>query len=158
LADAVYDKRSALLLCIVMGNLPDLDFIPGLLLGKLNAFHHGWTHSFVGVSLMVIPVLLVWKFFDRSIGIREAIGALVIANCHPLMDWLCADESPPYGMPLFWPFSDAYHLAGPSLFLPIHKSSWRDLFLASNYLAVLVEVLWFAPVIYLVAYLKKRQT
>ena len=59
-----------------MGNLPDLDFIPGLLLGKLNAFHHGWTHSFVGVSLMVIPVLLVGLTADYAVQVTNSYRGL----------------------------------------------------------------------------------
>jgi membrane-bound metal-dependent hydrolase YbcI (DUF457 family) len=31
---------------------------------------------------------------------------------HVLMDWLDADANPPYGIQLFWPFSDRWYFSG----------------------------------------------
>ena len=34
-----------LIFCIFCANVPDADFLPGILAGKPNLFHHGLSHS-----------------------------------------------------------------------------------------------------------------
>ena len=43
------------LLFVLFANAPDLDFVPGILLGDPGAYHHGISHS-LGFALMVAVV------------------------------------------------------------------------------------------------------
>ena len=45
--------------------LPDLDFIPGLLVGNANKYHRGFTHSLAGV--MIAALILT--------GVRKVAGS-----------------------------------------------------------------------------------
>ena len=45
----------SIVLVILVSNLPDFDFIPGILLGEPNRFHHGISHSF-GFVIMITVV------------------------------------------------------------------------------------------------------
>jgi membrane-bound metal-dependent hydrolase YbcI (DUF457 family) len=37
-------------------------------------------------------------------------------SSHVLMDWLGADANPPYGIQMFWPFSDRWYVSGWNVF------------------------------------------
>jgi LexA-binding, inner membrane-associated putative hydrolase len=45
-----HEKRQAFWLAAV-ACLPDLDIVPGVMVGKLNQFHHGASHSFFAAAL-----------------------------------------------------------------------------------------------------------
>ena len=47
--------------CILLANLPDFDFIPGLLLSEPGKFHHGISHS---ILFCLIITLLFYPFVN----------------------------------------------------------------------------------------------
>ena len=51
------------LLYVVVANGPDLDFIPGLLTGAPNLYHHGRSHSLGAGILFVCGCFLLMKFY-----------------------------------------------------------------------------------------------
>ena len=48
--------------------LPDLDMIPGLLVGNPARFHHGASHSFAGAAIFSLLGLLGLKWFTRQLS------------------------------------------------------------------------------------------
>ena len=102
------------------GLMPDLDFVPGLLVGDPARFHHGWSHS-LGAAVLV-GLLVWWLTSDRSVRIG-AIVFLAYAS-HVALDWATADPSVPVGVPALWPLLDAYVIS-PVTVLPrvIHSSA-----------------------------------
>ncbi|HED14885.1 MAG TPA: metal-dependent hydrolase, partial [Gammaproteobacteria bacterium] len=103
-------QRQWLILSVVAGNAADLDFLPGLLSGDLNRYHHQASHSLLAALLVGI---LVWRLLAHRYAQAGRAGLLTtLAYCsHLLADYLTADYRPPLGIPLFWPFSPDYFLS-----------------------------------------------
>jgi len=137
-----------LLFFVIMSNLSDLDYVPGLLMGNAHAFHRGFTHTlfFVllvsGLSAWVGP----WMGLERQ---RAAwIGGLCCLS-HLVIDLFTADWKAPYGVPLFWPFLERTFISPVALFLPPSKGSLRDLFQPWNLLVVFMECVVLIPFLFL---------
>jgi inner membrane protein len=108
-----------LILFSLLGQLPDLDFIPGIIMGKPDMYHHGISHS-LGAALMVGLIVFLIKI-KRSGGLRWGLMAFWVVLSHVVLDAINVDTSYPHGVPLLWPFSSEYYLIYP-LFLDV----WRE--------------------------------
>ena len=80
--------------------LPDLDYIPGLLVGELNRYHQLWTHSLL---FCTVAAAVAARALRRTRLRPPAVFAIVFS--HLLLDLLTEDARPPVGIPLLWPFS-----------------------------------------------------
>ncbi|HTL48720.1 MAG TPA: metal-dependent hydrolase [Verrucomicrobiae bacterium] len=92
--------------CVLLANMPDFDFLPGILAGKAAAFHRGATHSFF--AALVCGTACAWFFSKfRSERFRDyfpaSFGAYV---SHLVLDLF---GRAPKGLMLFWPFSKTLH-------------------------------------------------
>lgn len=105
------DKRdwSLLLLCVLLANLADFDFIPGLFLGKAGHYHRGFSHSFIAsifFGLIVAGTFFALSKFRKSIfdgyqfRRKFTIGFLGYFS-HVFLDFFSGP-----GVPLLWPFTD----------------------------------------------------
>ena len=135
------------LLFVLFANAPDLDFLPGILVGDPGAYHHGISHS-LGFALMFAVVASVVatkassRFSQLKLPALIAVGFVLYAS-HLLVDLVTLDDSVPFGMPLFWPISGAYvHM--PLFVFPNVLHSGNQLSLHNAGL-VLREILVFAP-------------
>ncbi|MCH7872409.1 MAG: metal-dependent hydrolase [Planctomycetes bacterium] len=103
-------------LIIIAALLPDIDFLPGLIVGDPNRFHNGPTHSILFAILAA--GMLTW-LAGRQAGSaarqagpagRQRISVFILTLfaglSHPLLDGLAVDERAPFGVPIFWPVSD----------------------------------------------------
>ena len=81
--------------------LPDLDYLPGLLVGELNRYHQLFTHSLAFCA--VASAVAAWAL--RRTPLRPPSVAAIVFS-HLLFDLLTEDARPPIGIPLLWPFSD----------------------------------------------------
>ncbi|MGH7596498.1 MAG: metal-dependent hydrolase [bacterium] len=146
-----------------LANLPDVDYLPGFLLGRPNHFHHRWTHS-LGFALLIglLGSLILWQ--RRRKGVLQeitdgkagqfwpaclAISAAVFSHC--VLDLFTEDTSLPYGMLLFWPLAWGFYDVSWSLFPSTHKSNESATFFISllewyNIKLVLREFLIMAPI------------
>jgi inner membrane protein len=116
---------------LFLANLPDLDFLPGILAGFPNTYHHGIVHSLgFAVAAAAAGGWLFHHFWKRSFRQVTVIIFLMYVT-HLLLDYFAGDTKPPYGMPLFWPFSNEYFLAPRPLFLNIVRSSRSNDFFSS---------------------------
>ena len=146
---------------ILAANAPDLDFLPGLMAGDPNRFHHGFSHSSGLALLFAIAVSLLLRLRQREWRWKQFLVFFGLYLSHLVLDYLGEDHSPPYGVPLFWPASQAYYMSPTPLFPDIHRSNatagfFPSLFSAHNLWSVSVECLVLAPLL-LVAYaLTKR--
>ena len=103
---------------VLLANGPDLDFVPGILLGHPGVFHRGVTHT----VLAAVVVAAVAALAVRGAGPRRrwaAAGAWagLVYGSHLLLDFFSVDAVAPYGARFLWPFSDAFYLS-PHAFLP----------------------------------------
>lgn len=87
---------------------PDLDFLPGLVVGEAGRYHRGPTHSFGGAVLATAAI--AWattRWSARQLPNRGRgwwfgfVGATYCA--HLLLDFVMPDTRGPAGIPLFWP-------------------------------------------------------
>jgi inner membrane protein len=143
--------------CLFAANAPDLDFLPGLLVGDLGRFHHGPSHSIVSAILFGLLATVVFPF-ARTYAF--AIGSLNYL-AHVLLDFLIDDPSQPYGVPLFWPFSNEYYMAPVTVFQkfdysPESASLIATLFSIDNFVAIAVEIGVLLPVLAVVLWSKSK--
>ncbi len=137
---------------IVLGNFPDFDFIPGILIGDPSRYHHGPSHSILFVFCLSIVAYLLYPFFFKK---HQAVlwTIFAVAFSHLFLDTLTVDTGAPYGLPLLWPFSHAYYRFPFSLFLNIHRGmSLHVLLTWHNLLAVTLEPLLTLPFLLMVWY------
>ena len=144
---ALYRHRGLVFFSLVLANLPDLDFIPGMLTGSFNAYHHGVTHSLGWILLAAAGTGLVWKGFrpDIPLGYFGVIFLLLLS--HLGLDIITEDLSPPYGIMIAWPLSDRYSLSPWLIFWPLRKATYAEFLQWHNVAAVTVEFLWTLPLV-----------
>lgn len=151
-------RRQPILLvaCLLVANLPDVDFIPGLMADDPALYHQGVTHS-VAFVLLAAGVAsgglsaagLPWT---RTIGVLLAAGLT-----HLVLDALGGSDSrPPFGVPLLWPLSDLYVQSPVPLLIGVQHettagaAAWiRSLISPFNVLAIGLEALLTAPLLWL---------
>jgi len=130
---------------MLLANLPDVDFLPGFLVGRPNLYHHGVFHS-LGAAF-AIAAIGGWVFFlSKKRFWPTAAMIFLVFYSHLLLDFFTRDFVAPYGLPLFWPFSGRYFIAAKPVFIDITRSQQSHDFLASlfsrhNLAAALREIL-----------------
>ena len=108
-------ERIALaLVCTFAALAPDLDVIPGLLLGTPARFHGGISHSLGFAVALSLAIAGAYRLVGKPS--KEIFLLAVTAYIsHLALDMLGPDGRPPYGIPFFWP-------------LVVRRSSRRCLF------------------------------
>ena len=151
-----------ILLYLLCANLPDLDILPGYLLGRPNLYHHGISHS-VGLAVLVglaAAGVTYWK--NRRGAGRVFLIAFGLYFSHVLLDTLIADTTPPYGVQLLWPLSRKYIISPVLIFPTVFKADTSGAFFSSlihpgNLRLVGIELLYFAPLVLLGQLLLRRR-
>ncbi len=125
----------------------DLDFLPGLLLGDPGRFHHGVSHSVGAALLFGVAMALIAPSTLAGAYTRRALLWASLYGSHLVLDFFAVDTTPPYGEPIFWPFSGQYFISPWTPFLDVkHGRSWEAFVNWENARAVLVEAGFFLPV------------
>ncbi|MFQ5632703.1 MAG: metal-dependent hydrolase [bacterium] len=148
---------------MILANLADADFVPGLLSGNPNEFHHGVTHS-VGASFFVGFLFAGYFFYRQRRFLAPFIFATVGYSSHIVFDFFAVDTSMPRGIPALWPFSPEYFISPIAVFSDVRRSAasgtfFQSLFIAHNGWTVCREMLVLAPMLLIVQirrYLKGR--
>jgi len=143
-----------LLFCILLANLPDLDYFFGLFQGNGNYYHQTVTHTLVWI---VITALAIWAcgWLRERRTTRWSLGLLLaLLGSHLLSDWLTVDCSPPIGLMLAWPFSDRLYHAAFAFFPPPAKQTLADLWSLQNLHLILVEMAITLPLVIIVLWFK----
>jgi inner membrane protein len=128
-----------------LANLPDADFLPGFLLGRPNLYHHGIFHS-LGAALAVATAGGYFFYLKKKRFWAAATVIFLVFYSHLLLDFFALDFVAPYGLPLFWPFSNRYFIAARPFFLNITRSpETRNFFISifnrHNLTAALREII-----------------
>lgn len=134
---------------------PDLDVIPGLLLGTPARFHGEISHSVVMGAALSLAIAGAYRLVGRPS--REIfLLALTAYMSHLALDMLGPDARPPYGIPLFWPLSGQTFISPVSVLLGVrHAASastgtfeWvGNLLSLRNVAAIAVETLIMMPLV-----------
>ena len=143
---------------IFLANLPDADFLPGLILGFPNLYHHGIFHS-LGAALAVAAAV-GWIFYQKKQHFwRFSFTVFLIFYSHLLLDFFTKDFAAPYGLPLFWPFTKNYYIAAHPIFINITRSArsanfFSSLFSRHNLDAALREIILLGGLVILVGIIR----
>ena len=115
---------------IFLCNLPDIDFLPGFLIGEPNRFHHGISHT-LGAALLAALVLGIvfhlWKEKFWSVTCVTFFAYYV----HVLMDYFTEDFRLPYGVMLFWPLDSNYYISKILVFKKVFRSDLSSTFFST---------------------------
>ncbi len=150
-------RRWLLLGGVALANAPDIDYLPGLLSGDLNAYHHLITHTAGWCLLVSAGVALAARAFRRGAPMKAVLGwSLLLTGSHLLADWLTADTRPPIGIMALWPVDDRFHLAPRTIFLALQKRDFADMLQWHNVGAVVVELVWCLPLLGLALWGSRR--
>jgi inner membrane protein len=146
-----------LLLYICLANAADLDFLPGILLGRPSFYHQGVSHS-LGFALVVsLAVAGVCRLWGKSFAAIFALSCTAYVS-HLVIDFLGSDTRPPYGIPILWPMSGAYCISPVPVFWGVHHAGsaagsmleWLGaLFHPYNLGAIALEVVLLLPFVVL---------
>jgi inner membrane protein len=146
----------------------DLDFVPGIFVGRPNLYHQEISHSLGFTSIVSLGFALIYGL--RKGTVWGAWGWFFLAYAsHLVIDLFGRDTRPPYGIPLFWPISGEHYLAPRPIFWGVHHaaetsastSKWLvSILTPRNLEAIGIEVMVTLPVILsilLVQYFHSRE-
>ncbi|MCI0515548.1 metal-dependent hydrolase [candidate division KSB1 bacterium] len=134
------------LLFILIANLADIDYVPGLLIGAPNLYHHGVTHSLLAAFSVGLALALIYKFILKKEFAWYFIIFSMLYFSHLLLDYFAMDTLEPFGIPLFWPISENYYISPIQIFSDVYKGSTNTSFFKSilvqhNLLTALKELI-----------------
>ena len=98
---------------ILLANAPDLDFVPGIVLGDPGIYHRGVTHTVVAALAVTLVVAGVGRLggWPERVWRRAALWAGATYSSHLFLDFITTDAVAPYGARFLWPLSDGFYLA-----------------------------------------------
>lgn len=150
-------QRLQLLLgSVFIANMPDLDILPGLLLGNPSSFHRQGTHSLTAAAVTEVIVALLAKRWKLR-RIQWGIWAAGVYTSHIFLDMLLDDPSPPFGVQALWPFLKTYFISPITVFASFDyfdpaQGMVRTMLSAHNFLTVLQEIVLLLPFVWLAWY------
>ena len=155
--EAANRRKAFLLAAIVAANAPDVDYLPGILVGRLNEYHAYYTHTIGWVTLLAVGIAVVWKSKVQSprSNVRRlwtldlGLWTLVVAAfSHLLADFFTQDGKAPYGIMALWPFTDRFFIAPVQMFWRWQKADWSDIIhhASHNLAAAAMDVVFLLPV------------
>jgi len=149
---------------IFAANAPDLDFVPGFFIGDMNRYHHTGSHSIFAAFLFGwVAGLIVWRFARHPAAIG-VIGGLVY-TAHLVGDYFAHDLEAPFGIAVFWPFTNTFYIA-PSPFISNithgdfgqdNISVISDIFSLHNLMAVGLEAIMFVPLLLVCVWIARKR-
>jgi membrane-bound metal-dependent hydrolase YbcI (DUF457 family) len=146
------ERRQAFWLATI-ACLPDLDVIPGLLVGSLAMFHRSATHSILAALIFALIAGQVFRWWRWQVSVRFSVLLFLLYGSHLLLDCLTLDTGYPYGVPLFWPWNHETYQS-PWAVLPNVQHTRAPLVSIHNVLLVLRESIIFLPLLGLIQALK----
>ena len=142
-------RRSAPWLAAV-ACLPDLDVVPGLIVGNLGEFHTGVSHSLMTAALFSAAgglLLFTWGRAKPPIYLVSILFALYAS--HLVLDFFTGGAGLPRGVPFLWPWpGEGFRSSWALLPKVLHTSG--PVIGTHNLLLVFREVLLFLPLASLV--------
>ena len=106
LAATTRERRSRTLLAIaLLGSIaPDLDFVPGILVGDMRLFHHGMSHSLVFAAAFGVLTYVVARLQAPAAALPVSVIAIAVYTAHVLLDFVNVNDGT-RGVALLWPMS-----------------------------------------------------
>ena len=140
---------------LVAALLPDLDLAIGPFAGR--SYHHYFTHSLGFTVLFAGIAYWTMRKMGRVAPFRDAGVIATGYLSHIILDMLTKDMTPPFGVQLLWPFSDAFIISPVSIFSDVWRGSLAQLFGLHNWMAMVHEILVLLPAVGLLWWLRGRR-
>lgn len=123
---------------IFLCNLPDIDFLPGLLMGEPNRFHHGFSHTLGAAFLVALIAGIIFHLW------KEKFWAVTIVTffsyySHVFMDYFTEDFRLPFGVMLLWPFDSTYYISKVLIFKKVFRSDLSSTFFSTFFSRANIE-------------------
>jgi inner membrane protein len=150
------------LFILLCANLPDVDFLFGFVAGNPNLYHHMWTHSLIfGAGVGLLAALVSRPFFGQP-PFRMGLLTFGAIFSHLVLDYFTVDQNPPFGIKLFWPFTEKYYISPVPIFQDVYKVStssgfFKSLICRHNGVTLLIEIAVLAPVFMIVFMLTRKR-
>ena len=151
---ALWEQRAYFLVILLMANLPDIDYVPGVLMGEINAFHHWYTHTLGWVAAVALASWVLW-WKTKRVGWSVLAVLFAALATHLVADLFSGDGNPPYGIMALWPLTENFYISSTSVFWSLRKATWNDVFQWYNIRAALYEALVILPVLVAVLLFKR---
>ena len=135
--------------------VPDLDLLIGPFTGR--TYHHYFTHSLGFTGLFAVVVYGVARTMGRASPSRDTLLLTLAYLSHIVLDLLGKDTTPPFGVQLFWPFSDQFFISPVVVFSDVWRGSLSRTFGLHNWLALGREAVLLVPVVGLSWWLRRRR-
>jgi membrane-bound metal-dependent hydrolase YbcI (DUF457 family) len=133
-------------LALLASLAPDLDFIPGIILGEPSRFHQTLSHSLGGSLALALGLGVAARIgFPDGRGWRRGVLLLLFILGHLFLDFFTQDGRPPAGFPLLWPFSDRLLTSPVPVFPYLIRDPALPGFWSHNLAALLLETLLLFP-------------
>ena len=133
--------RTLTWVCAALAALPDADLLTPWP-------HRTVTHSVTAVFYVFIITTIMTGQVTGRWRARIVLACTLAYASHLLLDWLAVDNNWPFGIELFWPFSDRWYISGWDIFL---QTARPHLFsgdaIAVNTRAAIREVLVMGPIV-----------
>src|SRR3990172_11659995 len=65
---------------VIVANLPDADFLPGIMVGWPSRYHHGASHSIVAAMICALAIGIWWA--ARKLDPTPARAGLLLGTCY----------------------------------------------------------------------------
>ena len=131
--------------------LPDLDVIPGILVGDINRFHNNLTHSLTFGLIVALAMGGAMLLKQHAGFMRWFLIVLICYELHVIMDYFTIGR----GVMILWPFSAERYEPAVKLFYGLRRS---DGWFSVQHLWTLVNELGFVVVVgFIVQILSKRK-
>ncbi len=115
---APWSSRRVLFIIVALSLLPDLDVIPGILLGDLNGIHNSLANSILVGVLVAFAIGGVTWFAGRMAARDSFLVTLISYWLQVAMDYFTAER----GVMLFWSLTSKRFIAPIQLFYGFHYS------------------------------------
>jgi inner membrane protein len=124
-----------LFLYIMLSNLPDIDFIPGIISGNPNMYHHIVSHSILFLLLISLLLSFLVKIHKNKTSNFGIIALLLLS--HTIIDFFTEDTSLPRGIDLFWPYQR--YFISPYIIFPTFRRNLSHILSVDNLYTLFIE-------------------
>jgi inner membrane protein len=154
------DRTRFVLPITLFGSIvPDFDFLPGILIGQMGAFHHGISHSLTFAVLFGTMVFLIVRRIEKAVAVQTSLLATCSYAGHVFLDFVGVSEGT-RGVPLLWPLLDERLGFSLNLFGHFRWGDIRDglgsIIRWENVMPVLREIVVVGSVVLLLFYRERR--
>ncbi|OGF66899.1 MAG: hypothetical protein A2Y62_01530 [Candidatus Fischerbacteria bacterium RBG_13_37_8] len=133
-------KKFILGFIIAISILPDIDVAWDLFI-RTPPIHHTFSHSIFTPIFLSLGYVVYTILRKHKINTKLLFLFCLLYYFHLLADFFAYDLKPPYGLMLFWPFSNAYYISSQPFFLPVSKATVLDLIRKENFYALASETI-----------------